>query len=276
MSFKRHLIAFDMDGTLLTDKEKIIDGKTKQYLIELSKQGHIIILASGRPRSELMPYYKELNLNTPLVCFNGIHCFNPNDKNFKQIAKTYPKEWLFDIIKQLKGRSLTNAFVEDGENVWMLEKDEELYKKMWPHGSERDIIYGDFEKTLSRNPMTLITICKGIKCDEELYKNVVKKYKKGNYRFWWNSTCGEIFFGKISKAECLEKIRKYYRIKRKNTIAFGDYTNDIEMIKWANIGVAMANAHDDLKKVATIITSKDNNNNGIEITLKEIMKNRNT
>ena len=271
MSFKRHLIAFDMDGTLLTDKDKIILEETKQLLKELSKKGHIIVLASGRPKSELMPYYNELELTSPLVCFNGIHCLNPRDDKFPLITKTYPKEWLFDIVDQLKGRSLTNAFVETDDNIWMLEKDDELYKKMWPHGPEREIVYGDFKDIVTKDPMTLITICKGIKCDEEHYKNVVSKYKKGNYRFWWGSTCGEIFFGKIDKAECLEKIRKYYHIKKKHTIAFGDFTNDINMLKWAKIGVAMANAHQDVKDIANIVTEKDNNNNGIYHTLKNLI-----
>lgn len=272
MSKKRYLIAFDMDGTLLRDGDKTILEETKQYLLQLVKEGHLIILASGRPKSELMPYYNELGLSTPLVCFNGIHCFNPSDEKFPQIRKTYPKERLFEIVDQLIGKSITNAFVEDDENVWMLEKDEELYKSMWPHGSYKEIIYGDFKKTVNIDPMTLITICKGKESDIEHYKNVVSKYKKGNVRFWWNNVCGEIYFGKISKAKCLEHIRKYYKIKRKNTIAFGDYLNDSEMIRWAKIGVAMKNACDELKNIADIVTQYDNNNNGILYTLKDIIK----
>ena len=44
------------------------------------------------------------------------------------------------------------------------------------------------------------------------------------------------------------------------------------MLKWANIGVAMANAHQDVKDIANIVTEKDNNNNGIYYTLKELIK----
>lgn len=272
MRKNKYLIAFDMDGTLLCDQSKIILEETKQYLIKLKNEGHLIVLASGRPKSELMPYYNELGLNTPLVCFNGIHCFNPTDEKFPQIRKTYPKERLFEIVDELRGSSITNAFVEDDENVWMLEKDDELYKSMWPHGSLKEIIYGEFNDTVNVDPMTLITICKGKESDIEHYKNVVAKYKNGNVRFWWNNMCGEVYFGKISKARCLEHIRKYYKIKKKNTIAFGDYLNDLEMINWAKTGVAMKNACDDLKKSADIVTEYDNNNNGILFALKEILK----
>lgn len=272
MKNKKYLIAFDMDGTLLRDGDKTILKETKQYLIELSKQGHLIVLASGRPKSELLPYYKELGLSTPLVCFNGIHCFHPTDEKFPQIKKTYPKERVYEIIDGLLGPSITNAFVEDDENVWMLYEDKDLYKVMWPHGSDRDIIYGDFRQTLNQDPMTLITICKGKESDIEHYKKVVSKYKKTNIRFWWNNMCGEVYFGKISKAACLEHIRKYYKIKKRNTIAFGDYLNDMEMIKWAHTGVAMKNACEELKKAAKKVTEYDNNNNGILHTLKDILK----
>ena len=106
--------------------------------------------------------------------------------------------------------------------------------------------------------------------DVEHYQNVVKKYKKAKVRFWWNNQCGEVYFGKVSKGKCLEHIRKYY----KNTVAFGDYTNDLEMIKWARVGVAMQNACQELKNAANIVTKFDNNNDGILFALKEIIEKR--
>ena len=51
MNNQKYLIAFDMDGTLLDDKDKKILPLTKQYLKKLNKDGHIIVLASRRPKS---------------------------------------------------------------------------------------------------------------------------------------------------------------------------------------------------------------------------------
>ena len=56
----KKLIAFDMDGTLLNSKKKI-SFLTRQYLKRLSKKGHIIVLASGRPSRSMINYYKQLN-----------------------------------------------------------------------------------------------------------------------------------------------------------------------------------------------------------------------
>lgn len=267
---KRYLIAFDMDGTLLEDKNKSIMPETKKYLKELSKQGHIIVLASGRPKSELLPYYNELELKSPLVCFNGIYCYNPSDNNFPVLKKTFPKEWAVDIAETLCPKYADNIFIESDEDIWILKEDQHLIDLMWPHGINRNLIYGDFKNTINVDPMTLI-IYKVF--DVDMLNKTVGKYTNSNIRLWYGSEFGEIFFHKTSKAECLEYIRKYYDIDIKNTVCFGDYTNDIEMIKWANHGVAMKNGIDDIKKQAKYITKQDNNNEGIVSTLKEIIEN---
>ena len=269
MNKNRYLIAFDMDGTLLEDKNKTILPLTKKYLKKLSKEGHIIVLASGRPKSELIPYYNELELSSPLVCFNGIFCFNPKDKNFPTIKKTFPKEWALDIVNQIYPNICGNIFIESDEDIWMLYEDEKLINTMWPHGIHRHMIYGDFNQTLKEDPMTFILY--NVKDVEKLEK-VISKYKDSNLRLWFGSKFGEIFFGEISKAYCLEKIRKYYNIKKENTICFGDYTNDIEMVKWAGHGVSMLNGIDELKAISKYVTKKDNNNEGIVDTLKEIIE----
>lgn len=268
MNSQKYLIAFDMDGTLLDDKDKKILPLTKQYLKKLNKDGHIIVLASGRPKSELMPYYNELELHSPLVCFNGIYCFNPKDDDFPIIKTTFNKSFAIEIAHKLCPTYCDNIFVESNDKIWMIKHDQELIDLMWPHGIHRDIIYGNFNDTINEDPMTLILY----KINDINYLNeVLKPYKTSALRLWYGSQFGEIIFNQTSKATCLEHIRKYCNINKENTIAFGDYSNDIEMLNWAFHSVAMNNAIEDVKKVAKYITKNDNNNEGIVETLKEII-----
>ena len=268
---KRFLIAFDMDGTLLKDKNKRISHQTKEYLKKLNNDGHIIILASGRPYSELLPYYNSIGLKTPLVCFNGLHCFNPNDKNFPEIKFTFKKEHALELIDKLLGTSIDNAFVETDNKVWMIKEDDEIISFMWPHKTQRNMIFGHFKDTLDEDPMTFITVNKGYN-NPDYIEECVKKYPHTHVRFWFNKFYSELYFDGVSKAHCLEEIRKYYNIPIEDTIAFGDYHNDIEMINWSAHGVAMKNGIDELKKHAKHITHRDNNHNGIIKTLKQIIK----
>ena len=70
-----------------------------------------------------------------------------------------------------------------------------------------------------------------------------------------------MFKSNTNKATAIEKLAKYFNIEQKDIIAFGDGDNDIEMLKYAGVGVAMDNAIDKLKAVANT-TTKSNKESG--------------
>ncbi|MEU0732441.1 HAD family hydrolase, partial [Streptomyces lavendulocolor] len=74
----------------------------------------------------------------------------------------------------------------------------------------------------------------------------------------------------LSKATGLSLAARRLGVKAVDTIAFGDMPNDIPMFAWAHHGVAMANAHDDLKAVAHEITAS-NDQDGIAVVLEELL-----
>ena len=78
---KQHLIALDLDGTLLTDN-KIISTRTKHTIAKAKEQGHVVVISTGRPFRASYDYYKELGLNTPIVNFNGAYVHHPLDSNW--------------------------------------------------------------------------------------------------------------------------------------------------------------------------------------------------
>ena len=76
----------------------------------------------------------------------------------------------------------------------------------------------------------------------------------------------EIMPANVNKAQALEKLLKYLKYNRKMLIACGDGLNDISMIEYAGIGVAMGNARQELKDIADYVT-KDISDNGIKYAL---------
>lgn len=72
----QHLIALDLDGTLLTN-EKTISPTTKRVLEKAKQEGHIVMIATGRPYRSSAMYYSELDLSTPIVNFNGALVHHP-------------------------------------------------------------------------------------------------------------------------------------------------------------------------------------------------------
>lgn len=81
--------------------------------------------------------------------------------------------------------------------------------------------------------------------------------------------CGEICCKGINKSYGMEKYLEYVGLTRKDAIAFGDGPNDLDMLSFAETGVAMGNGLEEVKKLADFVT-KDINENGIAYALKEL------
>ena len=262
------VIAFDMDGTLLNHK-KNISFLTCKYLQKLAKQGHKIILASGRPSRSMWVYYNKLKLQTPMICYNGAYVFDPNDKNFPKIEFEFPRETIITVLKRIKSH-IKNVMCETDTEIWVDKKDEYLEKYFWYDGM--DIHYGDLSETLNKNPMTCIVQTPYEYRETHDIDNAIKDFPHIAARFWTGCPYFELYYKQTSKGNALKHICEYYNIPLKDLIVFGDATNDVEMFEVAGTSVLMSNAKYDLKDKTTMVSVKDNNHNGIYHTLKRLLR----
>ena len=261
------VIAFDMDGTLLTQKKKI-SFLTRKYLQKLSKQGHKIILASGRPSRSMWVYYNQLKLKTPMICYNGAYVFDPNDENFPKIEFEFPKDTIITVLKRITPH-IKNVMCETDTEIWVDKKDEYLEKYFWYDGM--DIHYGDLAETLNKNPMTCIVQTPYEYRETHDIDNAITDFPEIAARFWTGCPYFELYYKETSKGNALKRICEYYNIPLKDLIVFGDATNDVEMFEVAGTSVLMSNAKYDLKDKTTMVSVKDNNHNGIYHTLKKLL-----
>ena len=262
------VIAFDMDGTLLTHKKKV-SFLTRKYLQKLSKQGHKIILASGRPSRSMWKYYHQLKLKTPMICYNGAYVFDPNDENFPKIEFEFPKEIIITVLERIKSH-IKNVMCETDTEIWVDKKDEYLEKYFWYDGM--DIHYGELKETLNKNPMTCIVQTPYEYRETHDIDKAVEDFPQIAARFWTGCPYFELYYKETSKGNALKRICEYYNIPLKNLIVFGDATNDVEMFEVAGTSVLMSNAKYDLKDKTTMVSIKDNNHNGIYHTLKKLLR----
>ena len=263
-----YLIALDMDGTLLNER-KTISFRTKKYLQKLSKQGHKIVLASGRPSRALYQYYYQLKIDTPMICYNGAYLFSPVDKNFKPVAFEFPRKVIIDILEAIKPH-VYNVMCETDEEIWVDKRDPYLDKFFWY--KDMKVHYGELKDTLDKDPMTCIVQTPFEYRETKEIETVLKKYPGLAARFWTGSPYFELHYESTSKGTSLKQIGEYYGIPKERTIVFGDSTNDIEMFDYAGIAVAMKNAKGGVHEIADVITAKDNDHNGIYHCLKELIK----
>ena len=248
-------LVLDLDGTL-TNSNKEITPDTKEAIMKIQKMGHTVVLASGRPTPGVEPLAEELKLDKfggYILSYNGgmIKECKTGEVVYQQ---TLPKEIvpkLFDMADEL--------------NIGLASYDSDGIV-----ANDNRNKYIELESRINKLP---IQYRKDV-ADPEIApkKEEAIKEKFGDVL---NVSRSEPFFIEITpkgidKAASLEKFCEITGNKRENMIACGDGFNDISMIEYAGIGVAMANAQPEVKEVADFITTS-NDEDGVARVIEEFI-----
>ncbi|RWZ55164.1 HAD family phosphatase [Halobacillus fulvus] len=265
---KRHLIALDLDGTLLTD-EKTISESTKRVVLNAMDQGHIVVIATGRPHRASINYYHELGLDTPMVNFNGALIHHPKDHRWDALHSPLSIRTARKIIHTCRELGVKNILAEVKDHVYLDQYDEEILSIFQTNNDPINI--GNLQNNLKDDPTSIL-----IHPEEEKIQHLRKELDEHasliDHRKWgapWHVI--EIVRAGMNKAVGLEKISRYFHIPKERIIAFGDEDNDLEMIDYAGVGVAMGNAINELKDISNYVTDS-NEEDGIGEFLNDYLK----
>lgn len=262
----QHLIVLDLDGTLLEGFDTY-DEETFAYLRKLNKDGHIVMIATGRPYRSSNFVYEALNLHSPIINYNGARVTNPTDPTYPITDIRIDKEDLLDIVEHVK-EYLIGVFCEVIDDIYVQNYTEGIHPFL--HADGGTLHKGDLKETLNDNPNGALFFLKEEKVKEfEDYIN--NEYIGKLYTRYWGMNgyhIVEVYSPLVDKQMSFIKIMEYYQIPKERTIAIGDGHNDIGLVEAAGIGVAMGNAHPELKKIAKYHTS-DYKHQGVLKFLKE-------
>ncbi|WP_075981468.1 Cof-type HAD-IIB family hydrolase [Bacillus massilinigeriensis] len=265
---EKHLIALDLDGTLLTNK-KVISPNTKRVLEKAREEGHIVMIATGRPFRSSEMYYRELKLDTPIVNFNGAFVHHPTDHHFGIYHSPLDMKVAKDIVEACLTFSFHNIIAEIMDDVFFHYHDEKLID-IFSLGKP-NVTTGDLRKSLNDSPTSML-----IHTDEDEIKNIRNHLADVHaevidQRSWAAPFhVIEIIRSGLNKAEGLKKAADYYQIPSQRIIAFGDEDNDLEMIDYAGHGIAMGNAIEPLKNIAKGVTLT-NEEDGVGVYLNDLL-----
>ena len=250
---KYKMIVLDLDGTL-TNNKKEITPRTKQALMQAQAAGVHVVLASGRPTYGIVPLAEELKLKDNggyILAFNGgkiIDCTN-NEVLFEQKLDEQLVPILFQEAKKAKMEILTYQ----GEGIAATNKDDEYVQHEAFINKMPVMQYDDFLNQLVY-PINKCLIVGDPTPLHELEIRLAKELegKMDVYR------SADFFlecvpFG-IDKARSLDRLISSLGISREEVIACGDGYNDLSMIRFAGLGVAMANAAKDIQSEADFVT----------------------
>lgn len=269
---KRHLIALDLDGTLLYDWATL-DEKTQNYLKHIKSLGHKLVIATGRPHRSSIRYYNALELDTPLINYNGGLITWDNNPEFEEVSIRLERDKVVDIFEQNQ-HNIENAFCEIKDDIFLLEESEDVVDLLHFFGAAK-LHVGAFKDTLPADTNGCIIIAKDGK--GQAVEDYVADHYEGEImtRNWGDDhrSVIELFSPLTNKGRALEHVAKTLGIPQEQTIAFGDGHNDLELLEYAKIGVAMKNSHPDLKAVADIISPYTNKEHAIVRFLQNIIPN---
>lgn len=265
------LIALDMDGTLLTSEKKIAES-TKIALKKAEEKGVKIVLASGRPIDGITRSLEELDLlkkDDYVLSYNGGVVQNTRTKEIvsKAVLKGSDLKLLYEISKDLN----VNIHAFSAKEGLITPKNSE-YTQHEANINGINITIKDFKEIDDNEEIIKVMMID----PAEILDPAIEKLPKEVYEKYSVFKSAEFFLEftnkEVDKGLSLKKLGEYLGIKKEEIIACGDAGNDLSMVKYAGLGVAMGNATDDVKKVADYITST-NDEDGIAKVIEKFILN---
>ncbi len=250
------VIFFDIDGTLVPIGAKHITDSNIETIKLLQDKGIKCVLCTGRDIRDVGRNNDVLEKIKPdgIIASTGQYCTDESGKPFyvKHLDEVQSKELLdlfydkkFSICLKTENDTYLNYLSPLAKQMY-----ENLGIKPWPIKEYKG------EKIFS-----------GLLYSRLDEKSVIEKKLKSLKLTSWSSIATDIIPIDGGKSKGIEKYLEKENIKIEETMAFGDSENDIEMLEYVNIGVAMGNGTRDVKEVADYI-SDDCDKQGIKKALK--------
>lgn len=256
-SYEKYILISDLDGTLINSKQEVSreNREAVKYFID---NGGVFSIATGRNTQNIRPYIKGLEINGPCILYNGSAVYDFGREKFFN-TEYLENKLVIDYIEYCMDRfngMVVEIFTPDKmyivtpeENVdpFVLRENQEfeladikeVFKKNWIK-----VMLSDSHQNLLEAEKTL----KAYGLEEQ-----VGSVFSHEYYF-------EILKKDISKGAALKYIRQMEEYKDRSIVAVGDFDNDIEMIKGADVGIAVDNARENLKLAADKITVSNDHN----------------
>ena len=257
------LVAIDMDGTLLNSKKELLE-ETKQYFKNFHNKNTetILVLCTGRPESGIRPYLKDLGYleeNHYIISQNGANIYE--SQTGKRVMDSFVdsaaiQKWI--ELGKKHGISVMGAGVDyyysfDEDPTEWMEFDVKLVSGKLKRIPTKESLNTDFYKILLMGDEEQLN---------EFETYIPQEWRDEFYVVRSQKYLVEVLTKGVNKAFGLEQLAKELNIQPSEIAAIGDAANDIEMLEYAGLAIAMGNASEEVKAVSDIVTDT-NENNGV-------------
>jgi Cof subfamily protein (haloacid dehalogenase superfamily) len=250
------LIATDVDGTLLDDDE-LVTPRTRAAVLAAIDAGTQFVLATGRPPRWISPVVESLGFAPMAVCANGAVLYDSATDRILS-ARTLSAEVLTELAEVatriIPGAGLAVERVgrtaHDAATPGFLSSPG--YEHAWLNPDNTEVSLAD---VLSAPAVKLLIRKAGARSADMAAALAPHIGLQGDLTYSTNNGLIEVVPLGVSKATGVDEVARPLGITAEDVVAFGDMPNDIPMLSWAGLGVAMGNAHPEAKAAADEVTT---------------------
>jgi Cof subfamily protein (haloacid dehalogenase superfamily) len=257
------LVASDLDGTLVRS-DNTIDDRTRRAIAAAEAAGATVVFCTARPHRGLIELARETGHRGVAICNNGAMLWDLHTESVVEVSALQP-------ATARKLVALLEAEVPGG--AWAVERahgfgHEPEYVTRWPIPEDASV---DAIHALIAEPAVKLMLR-----HRDLSADVLLERARaacGHLAELSHSSTTdallEISAAGVSKATALARLCEQRGVDRRDVIAFGDMPNDLPMLSWAGHGVAVANAHPDVRAAADEVTAS-NDESGVALVLERL------
>lgn len=266
----KYLIAIDLDGTLMRSGD-VMSNYTKKILSAIEKEGHIVIIATGRPYRMAKHVYEQLALTTPMINFNGALTHLPGRRWTGERAYYVAIDHLKSVLNE-RDNYEADFVASEYRKKFFITQDSSKPIDTTLLGVDKILPDHQLDPSkITKPPHSLLIQTRA--SDKNLLAQEMNDYYKGELAI--NTWGGprpilEITDKGLTKATALAHLLNEYKMDSNQLIAFGDETNDIHMFDLAGKSYAMKNANPLLLEHASHQTDFTNEEDGVARTLEKL------
>ena len=247
-----------MDGTLLNSNHEVSD-RFFELFHELKKRDILFVAASGRQYNSIIGKLHAIKDDIVVVAENGGYVMH---KEEELLTTLLPKDKRLSILNVLDSVENIHPVLCGKQNAFLTGDSDSFADLLKQY-------YSAYEITQVDADILKVAIYHFESSERFIYPAV--KHLEGDLKVKVSGTNWvDISSPNANKGFALQQLQAKYRIKPEETMVFGDYNNDLEMLALSEYSFAMENAHPDVKQVAKYQTSS-NDDFGVERILEKLL-----
>ncbi|KQB83456.1 Cof-type HAD-IIB family hydrolase [Corynebacterium lowii] len=258
------LIVSDIDGTFLNSAERV-PARLREVVGRAVDKQCAFALATGRPHRWIFPVLEQLPVRPVCATANGAVLYDPATDTVLDAQELSP-EVMSAVVTQARAAlhkagvaypEVTVAVERCGTSAFDEEQDLFVVTPEYVHTWEAQGFGVSGEEVVLGVPAVKLLLRNEHMTSAQMYEAIAPAIDPAVAHLTYSMPEGmlEVAAPGVTKQRAVAELARRYGVPRQRVVCFGDMPNDIEMLRWAGLGVAMGNAVPEVQAAADVVTS---------------------